>query len=182
MPWTAPKTWSAGETLTAANFNTHIRDNLNYVNTQHKYKVGDTSSTSTTLANDPDLVWAVAANEVWLVQAFLLIDSNGTAGYKCTWTVPSGGTMKWAGLMDRAGAGIFWAGDTGSSPNALLDAAATQTYSSASAATIWGVQINGIVTIGATAGNVQFQFAQGAVSGTTITKAGSLLIAHRVST
>ena len=27
MGWTAPKTWCVGETLTAANFNTHIRDN-----------------------------------------------------------------------------------------------------------------------------------------------------------
>ena len=182
MPWTDPKTWSPGETLTAANFNTHIRDNLNYVNTQHKYKTGDTSSTSTTLANDPDLVWAVAANEVWLVQTFLLIDSNPTAGYKCTWTVPSGATIKWAGLMDIAGTGIFWMGDTNSSGTALKNATETQTYASAAAASVWGVQINGIVTVSTTAGNVQFQFAQGTASGTTITKAGSLLIAHRVST
>jgi hypothetical protein len=182
MPWTSPKTWSSGETLTAANFNTYIRDNLNYVNTQHKYKAGDTSSTSTTLANDPDLVFAVAASEVWLVQAFLLIDSNATAGYKCTWTVPAGASMKWAAPMDRSGAGIKWAGDTGASSEALLDATATQTYASPSAGSIWGVPINGIVTVSTTAGNVQFQFAQGVASGTTITKAGSLLIAHRVST
>ena len=28
MAWTTPRTWVAGETLTAALFNTHIRDNL----------------------------------------------------------------------------------------------------------------------------------------------------------
>ena len=27
MSWTTPKTWSAGELVTAAMFNTHIRDN-----------------------------------------------------------------------------------------------------------------------------------------------------------
>ena len=28
MAWTAPRTWVTGETPTAANFNTHLRDNL----------------------------------------------------------------------------------------------------------------------------------------------------------
>lgn len=29
MAWTAPKTWTVGEVLTAANLNLHLRDNLN---------------------------------------------------------------------------------------------------------------------------------------------------------
>jgi hypothetical protein len=28
MVWTAPRTWASGETLTAANLNAHVRDNL----------------------------------------------------------------------------------------------------------------------------------------------------------
>lgn len=28
MPWTAPKTWTVGETLTAGDLNIHVRDNL----------------------------------------------------------------------------------------------------------------------------------------------------------
>ena len=31
MSWTAPRTWAAGETLTAALLNTHLRDNLNAI-------------------------------------------------------------------------------------------------------------------------------------------------------
>lgn len=31
MAWTAPRTWSAGETLTAALLNVHLRDNLNAI-------------------------------------------------------------------------------------------------------------------------------------------------------
>lgn len=31
MSWTAPKTWTSGEVLTAANMNTHVRDNLSFL-------------------------------------------------------------------------------------------------------------------------------------------------------
>ena len=31
MAWTSPRTWTVGETLTAANMNTHVRDNLNWL-------------------------------------------------------------------------------------------------------------------------------------------------------
>lgn len=31
MAWTAPKTWSVGELVTATNMNTHVRDNLTYL-------------------------------------------------------------------------------------------------------------------------------------------------------
>src|SRR5688572_10563024 len=31
MAWSAPKTWSVGEVVTAAMMNTHVRDNLDYL-------------------------------------------------------------------------------------------------------------------------------------------------------
>ncbi len=31
MAWTSPRTWNAGETVTAALMNTHVRDNLNWL-------------------------------------------------------------------------------------------------------------------------------------------------------
>lgn len=31
MAWTTPRTWTSGETLTAANMNTHVRDNENWL-------------------------------------------------------------------------------------------------------------------------------------------------------
>lgn len=34
MAWTAPRTWAAFEVVTAANFNTHLRDNLKYLKGQ----------------------------------------------------------------------------------------------------------------------------------------------------
>jgi len=33
MAWTTPRTWTTGELVTAAIMNTHVRDNLNVVNT-----------------------------------------------------------------------------------------------------------------------------------------------------
>ncbi len=33
MPWTTPRTWNVGETVTATVFNQHVRDNLNVVKT-----------------------------------------------------------------------------------------------------------------------------------------------------
>lgn len=34
MAWTTPRTWVAGETVTASLMNTHVRDNLDYLKTQ----------------------------------------------------------------------------------------------------------------------------------------------------
>ena len=51
MAWTAPRTWVAGETVTAALMNTHVRDNLL-----------ETMVAKTTAAGD--LVYASAANSL----------------------------------------------------------------------------------------------------------------------
>lgn len=44
MSWTTPITWTTGQVVTAANLNTHIRDNENFL-------YGDTSWTAPTFAN-----------------------------------------------------------------------------------------------------------------------------------
>jgi len=182
MAWTAPRTWVDGELVTAALMNTHVRDNLNTVRTVHKYKASDQTVTVTTLTNDTDLVVPVLANEVWMIDTYLLIDSNATADFKCTWTVPAGATMKWAPVSYVAGT-IWWMTSTGASTTALLNATDVDTsYQSLSAGNINGINIKSIAVIGGTAGNVQFQWAQVAASANTILKAGSCLIAHRVST
>lgn len=44
MAWTAPKTWSVNEVVTAANVNTHLRDNLNWLaNDKPRCKANRTS-------------------------------------------------------------------------------------------------------------------------------------------
>ncbi len=96
MPiWTAPKTWSSGETLTAANFNTHIRDNLNALSMHllAQKTADETVNNSTTYQDDDHLFFSVAANEVWLLRFELMIISNSTADWKMQCTFPSGTAM-----------------------------------------------------------------------------------------
>jgi hypothetical protein len=180
MGWTAPRDWTGGELVTEAMMDTHVRDNLNYLNWQHKYKASDESVVNNTLQNDDDLFFAVAANERWFVDVSLMIDSNATADFNTSFTVPAGATMTW-GALDT-GSSTQWVYTTVTVPTALADAGGTKGFQSPAAGTIWGVILRGIVQVGGTAGNVQLQWAQLVTSGTTIVKAGSLLIAHRVST
>ena len=46
MAWTTPRTWTSGEVLTAANFNTYISDNLSFLGTHtHTGAAGNGSAT-----------------------------------------------------------------------------------------------------------------------------------------
>jgi len=180
MAWTAPRTWTDGELVTAAIMNPHIRDNLNSLGpVTKKVKAADETVANTTLQNDDDLFFAVGANEKWLVDCTLMIDSNATADFKMTFTVPASATMKWGPLSINASG--LWIQDPSSGTNPLLDAAATSTVGSLSAGQIWGIIVKGIVQVAGTAGTVQFQWAQSVTSGSTLVKAGSCLIAQKLS-
>lgn len=48
MAWTAPRTWSTGELVTATMMNTHVRDNLLALKTPPAASVATFSATSTT--------------------------------------------------------------------------------------------------------------------------------------
>lgn len=50
MAWTAPRTWTTGELVTAAIMNTHVRNNLSFLHDAPKVKMG--RSTSLSIAND----------------------------------------------------------------------------------------------------------------------------------
>jgi hypothetical protein len=104
MAWTTPKTWSVGETLTAANLNTHIRDNG--VETWHRIarKTADESVTSSTaLQTDDHLTFSVAANEVWALEWMLLGTSNGAGDWQFAYSFPSGNAYTFGMLPDTSG-------------------------------------------------------------------------------
>ncbi len=51
MAWTTPRTWVAGETPTAAQFNAHVRDNLDALSLHtHDGSAGDGAPISDMLA------------------------------------------------------------------------------------------------------------------------------------
>lgn len=49
MAWTAPRTWTAGENVTKAIMDTHVRDNELFLKTAHAVKLFSTSATIITL-------------------------------------------------------------------------------------------------------------------------------------
>lgn len=170
MAWTTPRTWSAGETLTAANFNTHIRDNLNAIYQVSKMKASDeTVNNSSALQDDNDFFFTVAASEKWGVELHLILDTNTTADWKGNWTKPAATTITHTYAYGAGGAALVdWT--TGDS----LIVAAT---SSAQAVHLWAA-----VIVSTTAGTVQFQWAQATANASnTILKAGSYMIATRMN-
>ena len=69
MGWTTPRTWTTGETVTAAEMNTHVRDNDAYLKTE-------VDSLTTWKASYPDAAWA----EMTLQNSWVKQDSDTTYG------------------------------------------------------------------------------------------------------
>ena len=124
---------------------------------------------STTLVDCTGMSFEIGANEVWMFLMTLACSSNSTAGFKFTFTLPSGAT----GSNRSTGTSAFSYADQ----DITLTNGSTVTYSGTASQ-----QIYGNVTNGSTAGTVQFKFAQNAslAANTSVLKS-SQLIAWRVS-
>lgn len=156
---------SAAVTDHAANYGLH---------TLVKRKSADeTVNNSTTLQNDDDLVFALAANEVWMVQLLLLIDSSTVADIRFGWAYPSGCTIKWSGTD------YYW-GTTNTSAIPIQTNAVD--IPGIGAGSVKGWWVAAIVINGSTAGNLNLQWCQATaeVSDTKLL-ANSCLVASKVS-
>jgi hypothetical protein len=128
-------------------------------------------TSSTTVANDTHLTFAVAANEVWMFSLYLGLSFLSGANLKATMNGPSGATILWS-----------------FTPNLMLDTGFAPigppgkglgvtdiTYADATATT---VGISGVIVNGSTAGSCTLQWAQGTSSGSASTiKINSYLVA-----
>lgn len=88
MSWTTPRTWTVGEVLTAANLNTHLRDNLN-------------QTAPALVTTKGDVVAATAANTLARIAV-------GTDGYALIADAASTPGVKWGlvgAILKVAGAG-----------------------------------------------------------------------------
>ena len=100
------------------------------------------------------LSFAVAANEVWAFDGYLLVTGALSGDIKLAFTVPSGATLRWSGIgddiVDGNGSETNWAviGTSGASAGYAIQT--TETY----------IRVRGTVVNGATAGSVQLQWAQ----------------------
>lgn len=182
MGWTAPFTAVTGNTFTAAQWNTHARDNLNHLLWQRNLSVADQSKTSdTALADATNLGFAVLANEEWHAEWTLFY--TGTLGdLKLAITVPASATGIWGvhGLVDSA---IASAADLqAGAVNAFGDANTKLLGDGNNSATYVMAVVRATVFVAGTAGTVQLRFAQQTSSATATTlRAGSCVIAHRLS-
>jgi hypothetical protein len=155
MAWTTPRDWTAGELVTEAIMDTHVRDNLKTLEHLIARKTADESlASNTTLQNDDHLLAALAANEKWLMR-WVVIHSGGATGapnIKIAFTVPSGCTFNLSTVT-------FNAGGTAASRRWNVSGTSSDLLSPASSNPEVTV-IEGRVHNGGTAGNIQLQWAQ----------------------
>lgn len=133
---------------------------------QYAVKAADEAvNNSATLQNDNDLRFYGQAGKAYAVEILIDVDDTDVdAGIDIALSMPSGATFR-GNLASAADALAAWTG-------------AEVTLAEADSV----VQINGIVKIGATAGDVRLQWAQTAATvGDTIVKANSYITAFRVS-
>lgn len=150
-------------TALKALYDTHI---LNFgLHTKVVHKTADqTVHDSTTLVNDSELLFAMAANEKWLIKGFIRTDATAAADLDMTFIMPSGATGVWG----------FAA--------AVSTAFGSETYVSGSDTINVCAAIIAIVTCSTTPGNCQFQWAQRSqVNEDTKVLAGSCLIATKIA-
>jgi len=134
-----------------------------------------TVTSSTTLVNDSQLKFAVAASETYIFQAWLYTyAADGTPDIKVTFTGPSGSTVFWSSSQV-----IFTGGGATTLTVVAPGATAADFYVDAN---YRAIQLYGTILNGGTAGDLQFQFAQNTSSanGTSV-KAGSSLFGIKVA-
>jgi hypothetical protein len=177
MAWTNPKTWSAGETLTAANFNTHIRDNLNALASHLVVrKPSDESVTSSvTFQADDHLLMAVGVNEVWLFKFVILVQGATAGDFAARFTFPSG-------TFSALGLGISTTSVQGRNYSTTTSPTTQNNFDTDSATIPQPVIIEGVHVNGGSAGNIVLEWAQAASNATATTvKANSTLWAVKLA-
>jgi len=171
MAWTTPKTWSAGETLTAANYNQQFRDNLNLV-PHVVYKTADQSVTSSTaFVDDTHLTFAIGSSEAWTFR--FVLHSTGPGFLKVALNAPTAAAGWWAFSYESAGV-------TNTDPQAAATFVDGETFGTAAQPDV--NFLDGYVLNSSTAGTFKLRWAQLNSNGTaTILKKGSFMDIRRVT-
>ena len=167
MAWTAPRTWTDGELVTAAIMNPHIRDNqLAEGPHLHARKSADENVTTTTLQDDDNFQLTVAANEVWQVTLNLFV-VTGAGGMKSAWSFPASGNLY----------GFMLGRDTGTADfqNQVQSASDTPTVSYLASSTGRLYHKEALFVNAGTAGTLIFRNALSTASGTSTVKANSTM-------
>lgn len=129
--------------------------------------VDETVNNSEAFQNDDDLLFAIAANEIWRFEIWVFYNSATTPDIKFTITFPSGGTARF--------------GNTNDATNRVETVSGTTLGQVSGDGEDEMLILAGVVVNGATAGNVQLQWAQNAatVSDTKVLT-NSYLVAEKI--
>jgi len=184
MGWVQPRDWTTGELVTEVFLDEQIKGNMDYVKTEIdklnnivvvRKTADETVNNSATLQNDDHLLFAIAASEEWVFNAYLFLSSNGTADFQVACTVPSGASMKFGTeqvVSNQAGTELpgSYTDISGDSPDSFEGVS-------------HGVlHVFGWILNSTTPGNVQIQWAQmTATAVDTIVRQGSFLRAYRMA-
>ncbi len=149
---------------------------------QYVYKTStQTVTSSTTLVNDTELLFPVAANGMYVVEFVVYFASLQAAGFKTAWSVPAGTS----GNKFVAGPGSANAVESSANTTemrwAIHGSSTTVSYTDPRNST--GLQSfvieRATLTVGATAGNVQFQWAQNVSNATGTIVVGPSYVKYR---
>ena len=144
-----------------------------------------TVNNSVVLQNDNHLLLSVGANEVWLVEIFLLAQAlSNTPDYKFGWAYPTGCVIYWGSIATGDYNGlttIGWTDNvTGRSKSALTRESGTLGIASFNGTE--GIALRAIIVNGTTAGIANLQWAQNTATVTdTKVLANSCLVAHKLA-
>ena len=178
MAWTAPRTWTDGELVTAAIMNAHVRDELNAIGPLVRLrKTADESVTSNaTPQNDDHLFFTIGASEVWAVECVLFWTDNNisASALRVGWSVPAACTGTYTfSYKGNVATAMVPSDPTGLGTNQIADRAQTADQT----ALIWATIVNST-----TPGTVNLQWAQSSSSGTATTvKANSTMFGYRIA-
>ena len=112
MAWTSPRTWAPGEDLTAANFNTHVRDNLKAIgDAWTSYTPTLSQGASSNIAKTVNYAKYVAAGKLIVVSVKVSATAAGTAGSAIKLTLPVT-----AATTDFLGQGMYFDSGTATYP------------------------------------------------------------------
>src|SRR5262245_26789338 len=126
MAWTTPRDWTAGETVTAAMLNTHLRDNLNAIVTPASFTpTWGNTGTANSLGKGSISGSYITAGKLVIFRILLTWGSTTSSGSgNWTFTLPAtaesfGGRMASAESFDSS-AGQTYAGTTVNSTTAVI--------------------------------------------------------------
>jgi hypothetical protein len=196
MAWTTPTSRTTGNLITASIWNTDLVDNLVYLKSiadqTDGYKVvrktaSESLNTSTTLQDDNELLFAVAANDVWQFDLTLYIQAasaGSTMDFKCGWSLPTSATGYWGPVGDTSSTALqFGTGQVGATVAALqaMEGSTTQSFGLHDTGVV-GIKLSGVAIIASTAGNVTFRWAQNTSNANNLSVLlNSSLILHKLT-